>query len=108
MFTAHPVKDSILKSNCMQTILFAKAHTVFTRVLPPPVYYPHPNFEGHFQKKKISNIFKNPRFIIHAFFDCALCYLNILMGFYVSSFTFGIQCFKFVYFVLLNILMEVS
>jgi hypothetical protein len=28
------------------------ADTVFTRVLPPTVYYHHPNFEGLFQKKK--------------------------------------------------------
>jgi hypothetical protein len=44
------------------------------RVLPPPKFW------RSFQKKKNSNVFKNNRFIIHVFFDCALCYLNILIG----------------------------
>jgi hypothetical protein len=35
--------------------------TVFTHVLAPPVYYPHPNFESLFQKKKNSDVFKNPK-----------------------------------------------
>jgi hypothetical protein len=40
-------------------VVIARKITVFTRVLPPPVYYPHPNFEGLFQKKNFKRLQKS-------------------------------------------------